>query len=152
MKKSGNRITLCNMISLTAIRKYSGRVLPFVTAGSVLSAVPWISCALYIEIFHYTLTIFYLYGKYAGIPLGAAAVIFLSIIIIYSFYSSRRGYAVLLLIFDIHIAVSAAMIIRMACAFPSSVPVWIVIFRILYLPCEICSVWAITKQDGGVSA
>lgn len=90
------------------------------------------------------LSVFYVYGKGAGIPLGAAAFFLLCAAIVGSFYGAYFARIALLLLYDCHIAVSAVMLIRAAAGNDPGVEVWLFVFRAVLLPWEIAAVIFLT--------
>jgi hypothetical protein len=119
-----------------------------VKAGEIVSLLfPYLSCAFFVEIFHLMLSVFYVYGKNAGVPLGAAAFIFLSAAIVGSFYGSSFARIALLLLYDVHIAVTAAMIVRAVTGNDLGVEVWLFALRSLLLPWELAAVFFLTGRS-----
>ena len=116
-------------------------------AGEIVSLLfPYLSCAFFIEIFHLMLSVFYVYGKGAGVPLGSAAFLFLCAAIVGSFYGAASARIALLLLYDCHIAVSTAMLIRAAAGNDPGVEVWLFVFRTILLPWEIAAVFYLTGR------
>jgi len=109
--------------------------------------IPYLACALYLEIFHQMISVFYVYGKWIGIPIGIAAAVLLGIAIIGAFFSSDRSRIVILLLFDVHISLTAAMLVRMTAGIHSGVPVWIIVSRSALFPFELCAVLTQTRWN-----
>ena len=113
--------------------------------------IPYIACALFFEIYYVSIMLSLLYGRAAGAAAGSVAAVFLCWAIISVFYESDRGKAALCILFDVHVALAAAMLLRFAAGNSFAVPLWVVIERIAFFVPDIAAVWVLSQKRGGSS-
>jgi hypothetical protein len=113
-----------------------------------LRIFPYLSCALFIEIFSLMLAIFIIYGKWIGVPIGFILSFALCTAVVGAYFRSSSARLALLLAYDLHVAVTISMIIRLAVGLAAGVPVWVLVSRIVILPWEISAVMLLPGSAG----
>ena len=134
------------MILITTIKK-TFRDLRVSDAGETAARLlPYLSCLFFVEILQFMLAVFFVYGKALGVPFGIVAFGVLTAAVIGAFYRSSVSRFVLLLLCDLHIALTAAMFVRAFGETGSGVALWLFIFRSAALPWEIAAVVLLTGR------
>lgn len=137
------------MLRVTTIRKFT----ELADNGSVRRwaclLLPYLSCLLFVEIYHLMISVFLVYGKFAGVPLGVGLSAGLCAAVIAVFFGSSKAGTGLLLAYDLHIAITVAMLIRIVLGYPSGVPSWVFIYRTVLLVWEVPSVCLLSGKRSG---
>ena len=117
------------MVLITTIKKTSGYIRSPRACETAVRLFPYFSCVLFFELYHQMLSVFFVYGKWIGVPLGVLAACALCAAVIGSFYGGIAPRAALLLLYDIHLALTAAMLARAFFGQGAGVPVWVLVCR-----------------------
>ena len=134
------------MILITTIKKSIRDIRVFEARETAARILPYFSCLFFVEMVQFMLAVFFVYGKALGVPAGIIAFGLLSAAVIGAFYRSPAARFVLLLLCDLHIALTAAMFVRAFGEAGSGVAPWLFIFRAALLPWEIAAVVLLTGR------
>lgn len=128
------------MILITTIKKSICDIRVTGMRETAARFLPYFACLFFVEIFQFMLAVFFVYGKAFGVPFGIVASGALCAAVIGAFYRSPAARFALLLLCDLHIALTAAMLVRASGEFGSGTALWLFIFRCALLPWEIAAV------------
>ena len=132
------------MVLISTIKKTAAGLFDRGLRETALRLFPYLSCVLFFEIYHQMLSVFFVYGKLIGVPLGIAAAFLLCALVVGSFFGNAVLRAALLLLYDVHLAVTAVMFVRAFSGEGSGVPAWIFVCRAVAAPWEAAAVLILT--------
>lgn len=134
------------MILITTIKKTICALRLSDAGETAARMLPYLSCLFFVEIFQLMLAVFFVYGKALGVPFGIIAFGSLSAAVIGAFYRNSSARFALLVLCDVHIALTGVMLVRAIGDAGSGVSLWLFIFRLAVLPWEIAAVALLTGR------